>query len=364
VSGCTQRKENAVTYRFPVDPDSIFEERTPQFVNLGIPAEDVARLRSLVNDMWLDAPGGWTYEWSRVAERYAADGDHYLASLAYGGAKFPCLADDAKTTALGNQVKQYLLASSGFPLDLERKIVRTLYRDQTVEVPVHILSPHGARPDTPVLIASGGIDTWKMDLHPLFVGLALGANLRVVSFEHAGVGELTNTPMTPDSREIVDGLIAFARTLTTGRVGHFGLSFGGYFAASTGLRGVADAAIVVGGPVSSASFGPEHASKLMYGMDDIFGNAVGFHAKPDPDTLIEVSCTFALDELLRTDHNCPMLVINGDADIHVPVEDTRIFEGRRRSRVVIIPGGSHCALNKTDQVVPILIDWATRALHP
>jgi esterase FrsA len=352
-----------MSYQFPVDPGSLLDERTAQFVNLGIPAADVAQLRGVVLDMWADAPGGWTWEWSRLAQRYAAAGDHYRASLAYGGARFPCLADPSKATALDRQVEQYTLAAPGFPVSFERRIVTARYRDGIVEVPVHVLSPPGAGAGTPVLIASGGIDTWKMDLHPMWVALALGARLRVVAFEHAGVGELTRIPMAPDTQQIIGGLLAFARAITTGKVGHIGLSFGGHFAARTGLLGDADAAIVVGGPVTSASFGPEHAKSLLYGMDNIFGNAVGFSAKPQPDALVAASQPFALDDLLATQRNSPMLVINGDADVHVPAADTRIFAGRPHTQTALIPGGTHCAMNKLDQLLPILTTWLSASLH-
>ncbi len=46
------------------------------------------------------------YEFSQLAARYAGDQRHLLASLAYGYAKFPCLADDARRTALHHQLEQ------------------------------------------------------------------------------------------------------------------------------------------------------------------------------------------------------------------------------------------------------------------
>ncbi|WP_244321210.1 alpha/beta hydrolase [Streptomyces melanosporofaciens] len=362
--GATDSRSNIMTYPFPVDPENLFEERTAQFVNLGLPSDEVARLRAAITNMWADAPGGWTWEWSRLAERYAAAGEHYLASLAYGGARFPCLADPAKAAAMDRQVEQYTLAAQGFPVGFERRTVTVRYREAIVEVRVHVLSPADAGADTPVLIASGGIDTWKMDLHPMWEALALGAKVRIVAFEHAGVGELTHIPMAADTQAIIGGLLHFARTLTTGKVGHFGLSFGGYFSAQTGLRGDADAAVVLGGPVTSATFGPEHAKNLLYGMADIFGNAVGFTTRPDMGALITAFESFALDELLTTQDNCPMLVINGDADVHVPIADTTVFNGRQNTQVELIPGGSHCALNKLDQIMPIMINWIANALHP
>jgi glyoxylase-like metal-dependent hydrolase (beta-lactamase superfamily II) len=37
-------------------------------------------------------------------------------------------------------------------------------------------------------------------------------------------------------------------------------------------------------------------------------------------------------------------------DVHVPAEDVTIFEGRPGTEVRLIPGGSHCAMNKTDEL--------------
>ena len=352
-----------MSYQFPVDPQDLFTERTEQFVNLGLPKQDLDQLRERVIDMWADAPGGWTYEWSQLASRYAESGDPYRASLAYGGARFPCLADESKATALRHQVEQYTLAAGAFPVDFERRWVTTRLGRQVVEVPVHVLSEKDAGDDTPVLIASGGIDTWKMDLHPMWVALVAGAHVRVVAFDHPGVGELTQIRMTPDSAEIVDGVVAFARTLSSGKVGHLGVSFGGYFAARSGLRRLVDAAVVIGGPVSKISFGADNARRLLYGMDNIFGNAVGFDEIPTTGQIIDASEAFALDDLLAGDENSPMLVINGDADVHVPPGDVKIFEGRRDTEVRLIPGGTHCAMNKIGELMPAVVGWVGSALH-
>ena len=101
-------------YEFDVDVGSLLAERYPQFVNLGIAAADLDRVRPRITTMWADAPGGWTYELSALADGYAGRGEHYLASLAYGLAKFPVLANGARRRALRRQLEEYLLASSGF----------------------------------------------------------------------------------------------------------------------------------------------------------------------------------------------------------------------------------------------------------
>ncbi len=351
-----------MSYQYPADVKALWSERAPQFVSLGTASEDVDRLAEVVTDMWADAPGGWTYEWSKLAQRYAESGQHYRASLAYGGARFPCLADAAKGIAHQHQLEQYILAAKDFPVTFERRVVTARYRGQVIEVPVHILSERDATRDAPVLVTTGGVDTYKMDAHQMWVSYVLGAHVRVVACDIPGTGELLQVPTSRASTEVLDQVVAFARTLTTGRVGQLGVSFGGYFSAHAGLTGAVDAAVVNGGPVSNA-FAESNIGGLLYGMQDILGNAYGFTEVPTRDQLIETSARFKLDDLLVKDSSCPMLVINGDKDVHVPITDTQIFEGRPNTDVILIGGGTHCALNRLDLLQPIVTRWLTSHLH-
>jgi esterase FrsA len=350
-----------VSYEFPVDVQGLWSERGPQFVALGTAREEVDRLAQTVTDMWRDGPGGWCYEWSKLGDQYVRDGDSYRAMLAYGGARFPCLADEAKATAHQQQIEQYIRAAKDFPVAFERRVVATKYKGADVQVPVHILSETDATEDTPVLVVTGGVDTFKMDLHQMWVTYVLGAHVRVVAADIPGTGELTHVPASRDSTKILDQVVAFSRTLTTGKTGQLGMSFGGYFSAHAGLTEVVDAAAVVGGPVSGA-FSIAHP--LHYGMRDIVGNAVGFTTVPTSEQLIKTTGKLRLDDLLARDSNCPMLVINGDQDVHVPITDTQVFEGRSDTDVILIGGGTHCALNRHDLLEPIVTRWLTSQLHP
>jgi esterase FrsA len=228
---------------------------------------------------------------------------------------------------------------------------------------VHILSEHDATGHTPVLIVTGGVDTFKMDFHEMWVAYAQGAHVRIVAADIPGTGELTHIPTSRDSTEILDQVVAFARTLTTGKVGQLGLSFGGYFSAHAGLTEVVDISVVVGGPVSSA-FAAEHVDGLLYGMRDIIGNAFGFTKVPTNDQLLKTTGKLKLDDLLAKDDKCPMLVINGDQDVHVPITDTQVFEGRTDTDVILIGGGTHCALNRLDLLQPAVTQWLTAHAHP
>jgi esterase FrsA len=308
--------------------------------------------------MWPDAPGGWVYEWSKLAKSYADAGAHLQAALAYGWAKFPTLADDAKRAAMAKHLEQYLIAATGFEVRFERQVLDLPYQGATTPVPVHLFTPADLPPDRPVLLASGGVDGWKMDIHSILVRLATELRLRVLAFDIAGTGE-SSVPMTSEGgADIVRGLVAHARTLGNGQVAHLGISMGGYYSARSGLSGDVDAAIDWGGPVEAAfSAAPSH-----FGMDGIIGNALGFAERPSNDELSARFADFSLRPLLDQDLNAPMLVVNGADDAHIPQHDTVVFEGRRDTEVHLFPGAAHCAMTKLPEIMAIIADWLTRTL--
>jgi esterase FrsA len=350
-----------MSFQWPVNAEDLFGERYPQMINTGLPAPDVDAVRAAITQMWTDAPGGWVYEWSALAARYAGAGSHQLAALAYGWAKFPTLADDSKRAALRNQLEQYLLAAPEFGVDFQRRVLDVPYRGASTPVPVHIFAAPDLPADAPVLLASGGVDSWKMDMHNMFVLAAATAGVRVVAFDIAGTGE-SAVPMTHDGgAEIVRGLIAEARRLGNGIVSHLGISMGGHYSARSGLAGEVDAAIVLGGPVEAAF--SRDASMLQFGMDGIVGNALGFDQRPSAGELAATFGAFSLRPLLDQDTNAPMLVLNGADDVHVPQHDTLVFGGRRDTEVHLIPDTGHCATTKLPEAIGLMFSWLQRTLE-
>ncbi|WP_330253428.1 esterase FrsA [Nocardia sp. NBC_00565] len=349
-----------MSYQWPLDPADLFGERYPQMVNTGLPAADVDGVRAAITDMWPDAPGGWVREWSELATRYAGSGQHDLAALAYGWAKFPTLVDAAKRAALANQLTQYQLAAPTFGVDFDRRVLELPYRDTTTAVPVHLFTPADLPANSPVLLASGGVDSWKMDMHAMFVAAAMRLRVRVLAFDIAGTGE-SAIPMTSDGgAHMVRELVGYARTLGNGVVAHLGVSMGGHYSARSGLAGEVDAAIVLGGPVEEAftGAGPSH-----FGMDGIIGNALGFDHRPTRDELSARFAAFSLRPLLDQDTNAPMLIVNGAEDVHVPQHDTLVFQGRRDTDVHLIPDTGHCAITKLPEVVPMMLGWLEHTLN-
>lgn len=340
-------------YEFAVDPHELLGERFRQILNLGIPEEDITSTGERISEMWGDAPGTWVNEWSGLASDFAGRGDHLRASFAYGVAKFPVLAGTGRRRAFLNQLAEYLAAAPTFGLSFERTAFPVPHRDDSVTIHAHLFQGHGSPSDRPVLIASGGVDSWKMDLHHLFLGLARRCSLTVLAFDLPGTGE-TDVPLDDAADQVVLGIVSRARSLGNGAVGHLGLSFGGNFAAMTGLTGAVDASVVVGGPIA---LDLTHVRNRAEPLLDIVGNACGL---AEPPTLPELQVAvdpLRRDGLLTTDRNSPMLVVNGAEDHVVPRSDTLTFTGRRDTSVELISGAGHCAVSKFGQVFGTMTAW-------
>ncbi|WP_328602273.1 alpha/beta fold hydrolase [Nocardia terrae] len=270
-------------------------------------------------------------------------------------ARFPALADVPKRTAMALQVEQYVKAAPTFGIHFERRVLELPYRGGSTSVPVHLLSATPDFTQRPVVLLSGGLDSWKMDLHAIETAFVRSANVTVLAFDHPGTGE-TQAPLDAYADSVIDGLVATARALGNGHVAHFGFSFGGNFAAASGLRGIVDAAIDLGGPIVD-SFTRENFSRLMFGMADIAGNAFGFTARPTFDDILSAAQPFNRESLLAQDTNCPMLIVNGADDVHVVRHDTLLFEGRRDTEVHLIPDTGHVAASKLPEAIALMSAW-------
>jgi len=340
-------------YEWPLEPETLFKERFSQMLTQGIPETDAMTVRSATTDMWPDAPGGWVHEWSELALRYEGEGKHALAAQAYGWAHFPTLADEPKRTALAKQLEQYQLAAPQFPANFERRVLTLPYGDGTTTVPVHILGQHNLPENAPVMLFSGGVDSWKMDLHGMIMAFVRDLPVRALAFDIPGTGE-SQLHLGRPGTQIIDGLVQTAREMTDGKVVHVGFSMGGYFSGYSGLSGIVDGAVCLGGPVDRA-FAADRT--WANGMADIVGNALGYDRVPSPHDLSERLASLSLHDLLEQDINAPMLAINGADDVHVPQYDTLVFNGRRNSTAQLIPNTGHCAAPKRLEAVGTIISW-------
>ncbi|MDX3226773.1 alpha/beta hydrolase [Streptomyces sp. ME19-01-6] len=345
-------------FTFPVAPDALLHERTRQFTALGIPGAVVARARSRIGDMWGTGKDGWVPVWAAEAERAHRAGDPLLASLCWGAARFPCLATADRTAAHERQLDAYLHAAPRFPVRFERRVL-----DVPESVPVHLFQRRRmARPG--IVILSGGVDTWKMDLHRLAVATALATGLLVAAVDMPGTGEST-APLSPEADQILTRLVAELRRLYQQPIGFHGISFGGHWAAKLALGGHVDAAIDLGGP-TGASGSRIDIPNLPCGMAGIIGNALHLDAMPETELIDDLLARFSLREqgVLDQPGGSPLLAVNGADDPYIPLGDTTGLAGRPGTTVWVVKDATHCAPERFAPVTLAAWGWLTARLAP
>lgn len=347
-------------FTFPLDPHDLFEERARQFVGWGIPRRIVAAVREEVSDMWSEERGGWTPTWLAQADR-AVERERWLeAALCCGAAKFPVRATRLRERAYERQIEHFLRAARELRLGFERRELSVPYRDGAATAMAHVYSPPG-RPAPAALMLSGGVDTWKIELHRLATILVRATGLAVVAIDMPGTGE-SEVPLAPDSDQILTGaLAATSEELGTSTTGFFGISFGGHWAAKLALHGAVDAAVDLGGPVA-ASFERDGIEGLPHGMSGIVANAAGFDRVPAVSEVAELLRGFSLRRDLERPGGSPLLVVNGAADPYVPTSDVTDFDPRPEATVWLIRDGEHCASDRIRRVMPAIIGWISTAL--
>lgn len=323
-----------------------------------VPQADVDAVQAGITVMWGQGPGSWVRQWSELAERAGAAGDHLLAAQEFGWAHFPALADQTKRAALSRQLDQYLAAAPDFPVGFQRIHLPVGTGSGTVEVPVHVFAAPGLDGSAPVVLFSGGVDSWKMDLHHMAVGLARRLPVRLLAFDIPGTGE-NPVPMSRASTGMIDGLVGAARAMTSGPVAHVGVSMGGYFSAYSGLSGLVDASVSFGGPVEAAFTA---GRGWQHGMAGILGNAFGFDHEPDPAEFADHFTAMSLHDLVGAGRGTPVLAIDGDQDVHVPIDDTLLFADRPGCTARLLPGTGHCAPSKQRQAWGEITGWLSGQL--
>ena len=359
-----------MSFTYAVEPEEMFEDRYEEFVSFGIPKADVDHLRGIITEMWADVPGGWPYEWSSLAKRYHDAGNPLLAAVAYGFAKFPCLATEAQVKAQDNQIACYLEAAPSFPSKFDRRHIAIPFGGDTFDLPIHLFSASGQFEGGPVLMFSGGVDGYKIDIHGICIALSQRLGITILAFDIAGTGECPIALTQQGGDAIIAGVAAEARRIGNGKVAYLGFSFGGNFSAMAGLAGMVDAAIVLGGPVDQ-SFSSENATNLPYGMAGIIGNDMFYDRELPLEEFVAGMQQFSRRHLLDQSDNAPMLIINGANDYFVPIADTLVFAGRKATDVHVLGDTGHCAVlggpggrSRLTDVVELIVDWLPQKVGP
>ena len=361
------KTQNYSPFTFPLNPADVFSDRSGQFISQGIPAETLEKAKSSIKNMWTLGPGGWVYEWSLLAENAEKKGDYLLTSLIYGVAKYPCLFNEQQRKVFGKQMKAYLKAAETFPFKFERNVVLVEYKGITTPVIYHVIYAENPK-QSPVILLSGGIDTYKMDMHNRGIAVSKATGATVVMIDMPGTGE-SQISLSSDNIELYKNFISKIKSVGNGKVGYIGFSFGGYWSARLAMTNVVDAAVAAGAPMNSSFLNTkaEEGSVLQpkLGMKGVLSYAFKLDGLVPDSVLQNRLKTFSLEKLgLMNDiHSAPLLLVNGDNDPYVPNSDVTAFKGLPNIETRLVPGGGHCASKKAAEVMPSIIEWIKSRLN-
>jgi esterase FrsA len=185
----------------------------------------------------------WASAFSAVAARYEAAGQqaekhgaedeakaNYLRAYSfYRMARFPTTNSDGKRVAYCKSQELFLNAARYFEVPVERVELPFLGREgEGDRVIAYLRVPKSAEP-LPLLLVSGGIDTFKEDSQEEDV---LGPGIATLSIGIPGVGD---SPLvgSADAERLFDAIFDWVGTrheIDLTRVGYWGSSTGGYWA--------------------------------------------------------------------------------------------------------------------------------------
>jgi esterase FrsA len=256
----------------------------------------------------------------------------------------------------------YLAASRHFdhPFD----VVTVPYEDAEFVGYLHRVP--GDSSSAPLAVVCGGIDVWKSDLaiHAIAESLVRrGTN--VFAIDIPGTGQSPVRPGAGALRtfgQLIDHL-RDRRDVDGRRLGIVGLSFGGYWATSTGLTDPRVRAVVnIGGPLHYA-FQSDWLEQLSPATLRSLANSLGLapgHHDAMVSSLRDLSLVAC--RLLDRPHRPAFLAVNGARDEQVPIADLNLLTEHDVTQDTLVFGDDrHCASYSIALHLPFVAAWL--AMH-
>lgn len=353
-------------------------KRIPGFADSGVdPDRIVAAIRAAGPEKgpatpgWADkmaAIGEEAFERGEAAERAGdapqAEKAFLESSFWFFLARFPHILNPAGAAAYRRHNEAYMRAARHFAHAVDRI---SLSFDGG-EAPGVLRLPREATRPVPAALLMGGIDVWKSDLeiHRLAERL-LARGVATLAIDIPGTGECPVPVSTAGDRP---ALAALARIrsdirIDAARVGVYGLSFGGHFAAKLAIVEPALTAVVQnGGPIHHA-FAAANLRALPFGARAALGRIAQVDPAGDPaafETKL-AGLSFTAQGLLPARVHAPLLSIDGARDELVPIRDLRYLEEQGvRQDALIFAEDRHCASANRSLHEPFAVEWMLRRL--
>jgi esterase FrsA len=346
-------------------------------------------------------PGHWVFEFESLGDSSMAEGVAFeqagdadaakeaflLASSYYQIAKFPYTRDsdwEYYRAAYEKSMAAYERAGRYFATPLE--IVELPYRGGLVRGYLH-MPPGSFESPVPLIVASGGIDVFKVENYPL-VKLMNAKGIAVVVLDIPGVGESNFVPANPHHDQLYSAMLTYLEQdmrIDGRRAAVFATSFGGNAAARVAFTDERFVAVVAAcapvhevfdQPVWATSIAPAPVLRMV--MDSIvpevrlnvladrFGLAVPLE-ESDYAEFAERSAGFSLvnQGLIPGSEKAkvPLLVINTVDDDIAPLSDMELLAGAAENSEIMYMGeGGHCG--EKGLMISMMSPWLESYLLP
>ena len=326
-------------------------------------------------------PGHWVFEFEALGDAFVSDGVAFeragdieaardaflLASSYYQIGKFPYTRDDNWEYYRGAYEKSmtaYEAAGLYFSTPLE--VVELGYQEGIVRGYLH-LPPASFESPVPVVIASGGIDVFKVENYPL-AKLLNPKGIAVVILDIPGVGESNFMSANPNHDQLFSAMLTHLKKdprIDGSRAAVFATSFGGNAAAKVAFTDERFVAVVAAcapvheifdQPVWATRIAPDPVLKVFIGsiipeirlnvLADRFGLNVPlaasdyaeFAARSAGFSLVSQGLVSGPDKA-----DVPLLVINTtDDDIAPPSDMELLAASALNSELMYMGEGGHC----------------------
>jgi esterase FrsA len=250
------------------------------------------------------------------------------ASFWYFFARFPHILNAAGAEAYRRHVAAYLRAAKHFENPVEA--FETPFERAVLKG--HLRLPKNAPPSDgwPLVVLWGGIDVWKSDLEIHSQSNALLRHeIATLAVDMPGTGECP-FPVRPDGERVLAAILTAIRTddrIDPARVGCYGLSFGGHWAAKMALVDPSLSGVVnVAGPIHH-TFQPAWIAGLPLGAKMALARVQGIDLRANPDQLTPAlgKLDLVAQGLIPASRSAPLLSVNGEMDELVPIADLDVL---------------------------------------
>ncbi|MEP0068687.1 alpha/beta hydrolase [Pyruvatibacter sp.] len=340
-------------------------------------------------------PGHWTYEFIKLgdaefqrAEQAERAGNRDLAretfleaSVYYYIGKIPYTRDDHYphySRAYDKSMAAYERA--GALRDVPLEVVELPFGDGIIRGYAHF-APDTANGPAPLIIGSGGIDTFKVE-HIVLAKALNDAGISVLMADLPGVGESNYMASVPEHDEVFSGFLDIMSThprVDADRVGIYAQSWGGNAAAKIAFVDERFKAIAsVCGPVHEALSPPGWVVSLMPSLvvdaipvmrRNVLADRLGLTSPMQDSDMAAIAGKarqFSLVEqgFIGGDRkaNTPILIINTDTDPVAPPADMELLASAAHDATVVYTDSfGHCG--SLTAILDVTVPWLEEHLN-